>query len=77
MGESTLKIARDNPDINYLGIEVYLYGFSKLLANASKENLKNIKLMRFDAVQVLSGAKPPYGLERQSTELKTSSICLA
>ena len=54
MGESTLKIARDNPDINYLGIEVFLYGFSKLLANASKENLKNIKLMRFDAVQVLS-----------------------
>ena len=37
MGESTLKIARVNPDINYLGIEVFLYGFSKLLANAAKE----------------------------------------
>ena len=54
MGESTLKIAKDNPDINYIRIEVFLYGFSKLLANASKENLKNIKLMRFDAVQVLT-----------------------
>ena len=53
MGESTLRIARENPDVNYLGIEVFLYGFSKLLANASKENLKNLKLMRFDAVQVL------------------------
>ncbi len=53
MGESTLKIAKANPNINYLGIEVFLYGFSKLLANASKENLRNIRLMRFDAVQVL------------------------
>ena len=53
MGESTLKIARDNPDKNYIGMEVFLYGFSKLLANASKENLTNLRLMRFDAVQVL------------------------
>ena len=53
MGESTLRIAKEHPDINYLGIEVFLYGFSKLLANASKEGLKNLKVMRFDAVQVL------------------------
>ena len=53
MGESTLKIAKANPDINYLGIEVFLFGFSKLLANAAKEGLKNLKVMRFDAVQVL------------------------
>ncbi len=53
MGESTLKIAKANPDVNYIGIEVFLYGFSKLLANASKEGLKNLKVMRFDAVQVL------------------------
>ncbi len=53
MGESTQKIARDNPNVNYLGIEVFLFGFSKLLANAAKENLRNIRVMRFDAVQVL------------------------
>ena len=53
MGESTLRIAKEHPDVNYLGIEVFLYGFSKLLANASKEGLKNLKVMRFDAVQVL------------------------
>ncbi len=58
MGESTLKIARDNPDINYVGIEVFLYGFSKLLANAAKEGLSNIRLMRFDAVQVLQDMVP-------------------
>ena len=58
MGESTLKIAKDNPDRNYIGIEVFLYGFSKLLANASKENLTNLKIMRFDAVQVLQDMVP-------------------
>ena len=58
MGESTLKIARDNPDINYVGIEVFLYGFSKLLANVAKEGLRNIRLMRFDAVQVLQDMVP-------------------
>ena len=58
MGESTLKIAKENPDRNYIGIEVFLYGFSKLLANASKENLSNLRLMRFDAVQVLQDMVP-------------------
>ena len=58
MGESTLKIAKENPDKNYIGIEVFLYGFSKLLANASKENVSNLKLMRFDAVQVLQDMVP-------------------
>ena len=58
MGESTLKIAKANPDKNYIGIEVFLYGFSKLLANASKENVTNLKLMRFDAVQVLQDMVP-------------------
>ena len=53
MGESTLKIARENPNTNYIGIEVFLFGFSKLLANASKEGITNLRLMRFDAVQVL------------------------
>ena len=58
MGESTLKIAKANPDKNYIGIEVFLYGFSKLLANASKENVTNLRLMRFDAVQVLQDMVP-------------------
>lgn len=53
MGESTARIARENPNINYLGIEVFLYGFSKLLATIAKENLTNLRIMRYDAVQVL------------------------
>ena len=53
MGESTARIARENPNVNYLGIEVFLYGFSKLLSVIANEGLSNVRIMRFDAVQVL------------------------
>lgn len=58
MGDSTARIAAANPDINYLGIEVFLYGFSKLLAKIDNMGLKNMKIMRFDAVQVLEDLIP-------------------
>ena len=53
MGDTTARIARENPNINYLGIEVFLYGFSKLLATIANEGLTNLRIMRYDAVQVL------------------------
>jgi tRNA (guanine-N7-)-methyltransferase len=53
MGDSTARIARENPNINYLGIEVFLYGFSKLLSTIANEGLTNLRIMRYDAVQVL------------------------
>jgi len=58
MGETTSRIARENPNINYLGIEVFLYGFSKLLSVIADENLKNVRIMRYDAVQVLEDMIP-------------------
>ena len=58
MGDSTARIAAANPNINYIGIEVFLYGFSKLLAKIDNLGLKNIKIMRFDAVQVLEDLVP-------------------
>lgn len=54
MGDSTVRIAAENPNVNYLGIEVFMYGFSKLLANIRNYNLNNLRIMRFDAVQVIS-----------------------
>jgi len=53
MGEATLQIAKDNPNINYLAIEVFLYGFTKLLSNIASSGVKNLKIMRFDAHDVL------------------------
>ncbi len=54
MGTSTHRIAKDRSSYNYLGLEVFLSGFAKLLSLIGKDNLDNIRIMRFDAVEVLN-----------------------
>ncbi len=58
MGASTQIIAEERPEFNYLGLEVYLKGFVKLLRDISRKELSNIKLMRFNAVDVLEHMIP-------------------
>jgi len=53
MGSATLEIAQERGELNFLGIEVFLMGFAKLLNWIGSKELKNIKLIRFDAVEVL------------------------
>ncbi len=53
MGNATLQIAQEQSELNFLGIEVFLQGFAKLLNWVGGKKLKNIKLIRFDAVEVL------------------------
>ncbi len=54
MGTSSHRIAKDRNEYNYLGLEVFLSGFAKLLSLVGKDELPNIRLMRFDAVEVLT-----------------------
>lgn len=53
MGHTTERLATQMPLTNFLAIEVFLNGFTKLLAAAGRNSLSNLKLMRFDAVAVL------------------------
>lgn len=53
MGNATLEIAKEKRDVNYLGLEVYLDGVVKLVKRLNEEGLKNLKVMRFNAVDVL------------------------
>ena len=53
MGTATKQIAKDRSEYNYLGLEVYLDGFTKLLSDVYAAKLDNIRLMRFNAVDVL------------------------
>lgn len=52
-GQITYNLAKENPNINYIGIEVYQDGYIKLLKKIAEDNLKNIKLIRFDANSIL------------------------
>ena len=53
MGSATACIAEQNPEINYLGIEVHKPGIGRLLWEIEKRSLKNIRIMEGDAVEIL------------------------
>jgi tRNA (guanine-N7-)-methyltransferase len=53
MGDATYKIAMENPDKEYLGIEVYKPGIGKLLDHLEQKKISNMKVIEYDAVEVL------------------------
>ena len=53
MGAATAEIARNNPAINYLGIEVYRPGIGRLLWEIQRQGLENIRIIEHDGVDVL------------------------
>ncbi len=58
MGDSLAQMAMDNPDINYLGIEVHRPGVGSLLATIEENQIKNIRVINHDAVEVLQKSVP-------------------
>lgn len=53
MGDSLIEIAANHPENNYLGIEVHKPGVGRLLGNISERALTNLRVMQFDAIEVL------------------------
>ena len=52
-GIATAQIAEENPEHNYLGIEVYKSGIGKLLWEIQKRGLKNIRIIEGDAAEIV------------------------
>ncbi len=52
-GTSTLAMARDEPEIDVIAVEVYKRGLAQLLSAIDREQVPNIRLVRGDAVDVL------------------------
>ena len=63
MGAATAAIAAENPNGNYLGIEVYKPGVGKLLMEMQRRLLSNIKIIQHDAVDVFEKMIPPCSLD--------------
>ncbi len=53
-GDSLAQMAAANPDRNYLGIEVHSPGVGHLLLKIEELGLNNIRILRHDAVEVVS-----------------------
>lgn len=52
-GESTWRMARDEPDANFLGLEVHEPGVGHLLMALEKHAIDNVRVVREDAVTFL------------------------
>ena len=52
MGEATWQIAKANPAINYLGVEVHMPGVGKLMAKLNEFEVTNVKLIERDVFEV-------------------------
>jgi tRNA (guanine-N7-)-methyltransferase len=62
MGETTARIAAENPDTDYLAIEVHAPGVGSLLRRVAEEGLTNVRVVQHDAVEVLRDMVPARSL---------------
>jgi tRNA (guanine-N7-)-methyltransferase len=58
MGETTARIAAENPDTDYVAIEVHGPGVGSLLRRVADERLGNVRVIQHDAVEVLREMVP-------------------
>ncbi|MCR4939374.1 MAG: tRNA (guanosine(46)-N7)-methyltransferase TrmB [Treponemataceae bacterium] len=58
MGKATAIIASENPDKNYLGLEVHTPGVGKLLGDIRDLGLENLRIVEHDAMDVLKNMIP-------------------
>ncbi|MDT7685785.1 MAG: tRNA (guanine-N7-)-methyltransferase [Pseudonocardiales bacterium] len=59
MGESTAALAAAAPDNDHLAVEVYQPGLGQLLMRIREQGLTNLRLLRGDAVRVLTAYLEP------------------
>jgi tRNA (guanine-N7-)-methyltransferase len=62
MGETTSQLAATQPELNYLACEVYKPGLAQLILRADQLGVKSLRLLRGDAVTVLTDHIEPDSL---------------
>jgi tRNA (guanine-N7-)-methyltransferase len=63
MGHATAAIARANPEMNYIGSEVHVPGVGRLLSEIKKNQLKNLFIIEYDALEILKSMIPDGSIE--------------
>ena len=56
MGASLLTMATQRPDLNFLGMEVHLAGIGSLVADLHDADVKNVRVVPYDAVEVFKAS---------------------
>ena len=63
MGEATAQIAKANPEVGYVAVEMHSPGLAALLILINQLELENIKLIREDATYLLANHIPDNSLD--------------
>lgn len=64
MGDSLLEMVQNEPDKDFIGIEVHPPGVGRLINNASKCNVDNLRVYMADAIDVLDDCIPDQCINR-------------
>ncbi len=64
MGKSLVAMAVDQPDVDFIGIEVHKPGIGACLALAEEHKIENIRVFEHDAVEVLDKCISDNSLDR-------------
>ncbi|HSV71527.1 MAG TPA: tRNA (guanosine(46)-N7)-methyltransferase TrmB [Methylibium sp.] len=62
MGDATARIAAARPDTDFIGCEVHAPGVGALLKRIGEQSLSNLRLVQYDAVEVLEHMVAPGSL---------------
>ncbi len=52
MGASLLEMAKNNPELNYIGVEVHEAGLGNLAAGLAEAEITNVRIVAMDAMEV-------------------------
>lgn len=64
MGDSLLQMASQEPDKNFIGIEVHPPGVGRLINSAGKDGIANLRVYMADAMDVLEDCIPDNSIDR-------------
>lgn len=64
MGQSLVEMAKNEPNRNFIGVEVHEPGVGACLMAAGNEGLRNLRIYNDDAVEVLKQCIPAQSLDR-------------
>lgn len=63
MGATLLQMAEEQPQVNFIGIEVHRAGIGSLVASLHEHQIKNVRIAPFDAVEVFDTCIPDDALK--------------
>ena len=69
MGKSLVEMAKNAPELNFVGVEVHRPGVGACIALAKEEGIENLRVYEHDAIEILADCIP-------SCEPNDSSVIL-